>query len=316
MSRKTSRSAFTIRDLLVLMTVVGLSLSCLLPGMNSPRQDGNANGCRNNMRNLALSIISYEVTTGAYPGYVDAMPSATGGANVARPLVYMISPQLERRDIYESFLPWNFPGNLMENVGPTCHFALLQCPSNPQTRPDATAYVFNCGFPGPTDSFNNGVFTHRCRPTRRAPGNTSAFITRHDGTTNTVMISESLDAHDAAGLHGGWKSLSENWVGFLWHDLSDAQATPPYNINGRRGERGDSASPAWARPSSNHYQVVNVAFCDGHVRVINEKISYTVWTQLMTPNGAGAVASSDPSSTAGPRNNGVHGYRLKDGDIP
>ena len=42
----------------------------------------------------------------------------------------------------------------------------------------------------------------------------------------------------------------------------------------------------YCRPSSNHPGGVVVAFCDGHVRFINEDMAYDVYKQLMTPNGA------------------------------
>jgi len=38
-------------------------------------------------------------------------------------------------------------------------------------------------------------------------------------------------------------------------------------------------------PASNHPSGVNVAFCDGHIRFLSQDIDYTVFCQLMSPNG-------------------------------
>ena len=93
----------------------------------------------------------------------------------------------------------------------------------------------------------------------------------------------------------------------MWQDFTDTQgAKPPYRINGNKGQRTNFNSSAWHIPSSNHPQTVNTAFCDGRVRMINESIRYTVWTQLMTPWGRQATASR----------NGVRRYTLNDSDIP
>ena len=40
-----------------------------------------------------------------------------------------------------------------------------------------------------------------------------------------------------------------------------------------------------SRPSSNHRGGVNVAFVDNHTEFLANSISYTVYQQLMTPNG-------------------------------
>jgi prepilin-type processing-associated H-X9-DG protein len=54
-------------------------------------------------------------------------------------------------------------------------------------------------------------------------------------------------------------------------------------INHQTGGDPDATSVWFARPSSNHPGVVNVAFCDEHVRPLSQDIDYRVWCQLMTP---------------------------------
>jgi prepilin-type processing-associated H-X9-DG protein len=56
-------------------------------------------------------------------------------------------------------------------------------------------------------------------------------------------------------------------------------------------------APGYARPSSFHPGGVNMAFCDGHVRFLSDKIRYGVYQALMTPDGAAAVDNSTSNAT-------------------
>ncbi len=317
MARRASRLGFTLVELLVVISIIGMLMALLLPAVNSAREVARGNTCRNNMRNLATAIISYESAAGAYPGYYDGIRSSSSSTFIGRPLVYMVLPQLERNDLYEAYGARTTSGGVTVGVNSSLTdtsvrvlIDFLQCPSNPHQTAGSispTAFVYNCGRAGAADSFNNGVFTYRFNSATRRAGNSSANLTSHDGTTNTLMLSENIGSQNQAQTVGGWCSNNENRVGFVWQDISDTSgAKPPYRINGNKGQRTNFNSSAWARPSSNHPQSVNAAFCDGHVRVINESIRYTVWTQLMTSWGRQATAST----------NGVRRYTLNDSDIP
>ncbi len=317
MNRRMSRLGFTLVELLVVISIIGMLMALLLPAVNAARESGRANTCRNNMRNLALAIISYESTAGAYPGYYDGIRSNSSNTFIGRPLAYMVFPQLERNDLYETYGAQTTSGGItvgtnssLTDTSVQILIDFLQCPSNPHQTAGSispTAFVYNCGRAGTNDSFNNGVFTYRYNSTSRGAGNSSANLTSHDGTTNTLMLSENIGSQNQAQTLGGWCSNLEARIGFVWQDLNDTNGgKPPYCLNGNKGQRTNFTSNAWAHPSSNHPQTVNTAFCDGHVRVVNESIRYTVWTQLMTTWGRQAVAST----------NQVRSYTLNDSDIP
>ena len=264
MTRRASRLGFTLVELLVVISIIGMLMALLLPAVNAARESGRANTCRNNMRNLALAVISYESTSGAYPGYYDGIRSSSSNRYIGRPLVYMVFPQLERNDLYETYGARTTSGGVTvgtnSNLSDTSVKILidfLQCPSNPhQTAGNIspTAFVYNCGRPNGyqgtrNDSFNNGVFGYRYNSTSRGAGNSSANLTSHDGTTNTLMLSENIGAQNQAQSIGGWCSASENRVGFMWQDFTDTQgAKPPYRINGNKGQRTNFNSSASAHP--------------------------------------------------------------------
>jgi prepilin-type processing-associated H-X9-DG protein len=210
----------------------------------------------------------------------------------------MVFPHLDRNDLYELNNAVNRPSDVIA----ASHLDFMVCPSDPQPTGSPTAYVYNTGMPGPSeprgpgaDNSANGVFTfrfvNRFTPPRGGIGGN--YITDKDGTSQTVMLTENIDA-------GDWTDFREVDVGWVWHD-SPAPA-PPITINGRKGERGANNNLEWARPSSNHVQSVNVAFCDGHVRSLRQDIHYAVLVKLMTSfDRASGVDQNTPANNVNPR---------------
>ena len=141
-----------------------------------------------------------------------------------------------------------------------------------------------------------------------------------DGSTNTIVFSESLQA-------GDWNQVGPAQVflpptGFAWLYAADPGSPPiepsnavsppavifPQNpvpphsvINGQKRNPPNAAGVELLRPSSNHRGGVNVAFADGHVILLRENISYHVLQALTTPDG---TKSDVPHRS----------YKLKDGD--
>jgi prepilin-type processing-associated H-X9-DG protein len=194
----------------------------------------------------------------------------------------------------------------------------------PPLRPDPdevgplTSYVANTGFsprpsdPSPFSSFEegfwasqsaaNGVFFDHINADqiRSAGGNSRVRMTDlRDGTSNTLLFSENLQARQWFNAHGGPDPenslVARVATGFNWLYFRDMPGPPPaehMRINGGN-LRSDPTALAerieWARPSSYHANVVNVAFADGRVIALREDIQYDVYQQLMTGNGSRSV---------------------------
>ena len=123
------------------------------------------------------------------------------------------------------------------------------------------------------------------------------YVGTGDGTTNTLMLSESLQA-------GDWWSTSANQLGFgirvptatnqpsyTGYNFNNALRTEgtdfalltpdPWAIN-RNLAAGGGTAP---RPSSQHAGGVNVIFCDGSGRYLSENMDKSVYAKLITSNG-------------------------------
>jgi prepilin-type N-terminal cleavage/methylation domain-containing protein/prepilin-type processing-associated H-X9-DG protein len=305
------RSGFTLVELLVVIAIIAMLMALLLPAVNAARENGRATTCRNNIRNLALALISYDSTRNSLPGLAVFQFDSQRSGNPTpwgRPLMYEIMPQLERADIYEVFSRDTLP----QHFRPNFHMTLMVCPSDPQPTGPVTAYTFNYGYGGFTAGARNranGIFGRASAPPgiNDEPSNSLNFVSAKDGLTNTLLLSESLDARN-------WNELS--WdpnnvpadneapyrLGFVWIDLPIASQPNPtqgtvFTINRYRGlSDGPAANDQlwweYARPSSNHPQSVQVAFADGHVRNLRETVEYRVYAQLMTSDGLRSTNAS------------------------
>jgi prepilin-type N-terminal cleavage/methylation domain-containing protein len=63
----TRRTAFTLVELLAVIAIIGLLLSLLLPAVQSARESARQSSCRNNLRQLAIAVQSYESANECLP---------------------------------------------------------------------------------------------------------------------------------------------------------------------------------------------------------------------------------------------------------
>ncbi len=292
---RRSRAAFTLVELLVVIAIIGMLMALLLPAVNAAREAGRRNTCQNNIRQVALALKNYESVRQTMPGVANYKPSQgdTSGTLYARPLLYEIAPQLERNDIYETLNRENYVDHIPPTTTnpPLPFLALMVCPSDFQNTGPVTAYVYNYGHAsaGPNRVRNkaNGIFDD-ANPQFNFSTPLS-FVNTADGETQTVMLSENIDARF-------WIDIDPLRVTFAWQDVQPVDYIR-VNINRNKGLSINTANDdlIWdfCRPSSNHPQVVNVAYCDAHVRPINDSIDYGVWVAMMAPKHSQATALSN-----------------------
>lgn len=64
---KDGRRGFTLIDLLVVISIVGLLVGLLLPAVQSAQEAGRRTQCQNNTRNIRLGILGYVDTNQRFP---------------------------------------------------------------------------------------------------------------------------------------------------------------------------------------------------------------------------------------------------------
>ena len=261
-----NRRGITWVEVLVVVILVVVGLSMLFSYLLQKRGPHRQTLCLNNQRQLSLACLQFENIHGQFPGYVNEVGT--------KPASWVVSllPYLGQKQLWDQ---WH------EGQKASAYLPLLVCPSDPPTQRDkshpALSYVANCGLPGDKESPADGVFFNHLLP--EEPITTSLDdIQQADGAEYTLLLSENVQA-------GYWTDTTKENVGMVWWRTPGECA----GINECRDTAGDRPQQIrYARPSSFHEGGVNAAFCDGHMKFIDEGIDYTVYQLLMTPNSAAA----------------------------
>ncbi len=194
---RTTHKAFTLVELLVVITIIGMLMGLLLPAVQAAREAARRTTCINNQNQLSLAMMNFEATRRYFPGWRNQLGSQNGS------WVVMLFPYLGRNDL------WN---EWMKGSAERVRIDLMVCPSNPPTttvaRSPENAYVVNAGNVRTPNNIEHGIFhDHVLAPKARV---SLDYISQHGGASTTLMLSEHLDAKD-------WNSLvGRGDISFVW----------------------------------------------------------------------------------------------------
>jgi prepilin-type N-terminal cleavage/methylation domain-containing protein/prepilin-type processing-associated H-X9-DG protein len=202
------RLGFTLVELLVVITIIGMLVALLLPAVQAVRENARQTQCLNNIKNISLAMVAHDSSKGEFPGYAQfirrgqnelavmgydntsnkytVISKSPIPANLANESAFswatILLPRLERRDIWDQIMqpPVDSSGNIIAvQIPPVDVFV---CPSDQEVSSQAglagLSYSVNSGgwdrnssgvFLVNGDSPANGVFFNLADYERQSP---------------------------------------------------------------------------------------------------------------------------------------------------
>ncbi len=288
------RRGFTVLEVLVCISVIGLIIAIVLPAVMNSRAAARQVQCKNNVSNLGLALNSFVGTHGHFPvlpGYDFPQSSA----------FLQLLPHLDQSSLYQKLLAKEVPGIVFGPVVPeiaTGRPSVLVCPEDGNAAANrlATCYATNEGWRIPQSQRTSLVRDGVMYQASGRRGNKVYPQSITSGLSNTAAIAEIVPWASSLGpgtVYGG--------------DLLDPDMTPEaarakclgaIDVSSRRrgslwswfypGATGynhimlpneKSCKYAWGS-ASRHGSGVQVSLCDGSVRFVSDSVDPNVWFVL------------------------------------
>ena len=80
------RPAFTLVELLVVITIIGMLMALLMPAISAAREQARRTHCLNNEHQLGVAMLAYESNRKSFPGWRNTVATLPSGTAVSRGL--------------------------------------------------------------------------------------------------------------------------------------------------------------------------------------------------------------------------------------
>ena len=306
------RKAFTLVEMLVVVSVTAILAALLIPAVMSAREAARRTQCLNNLKQVALAINAHLDQKGYYPRQ----------ENTYSAFVFML-PFLDQSPLYNSI---NFararifdPAIVSNNTAFSTKLAVFVCPSDDCATGNLgpITYAGNIGTGiGKLGRPVNGPFASSLLD----PKIRDSLV--RDGLAHTVAVSEfcrTWGSDSTSNRHpiyqlGLYNRSQEGFDkmcaaclvadvnrtptapffrGFCWANDGTDNTSYDHNLvpNSNTCSTESTMSGAWTA-SSNHPGGVNCLHLDGHASFVKDSISFEAWRALGTMNG-GEISTNE-----------------------
>jgi prepilin-type processing-associated H-X9-DG protein/prepilin-type N-terminal cleavage/methylation domain-containing protein len=294
-------AAFTLVELLVVITIIAILIALLLPAVQAAREAARRTQCSNNMKQVGLAIQLYHDAQGILPtgggttqfsglwnfewsGLV--LPFIERGAVAARIDYTHAYDRIENQAVIKIMIAtYHCPSSSPAKLSSCCRFI----PGIEDAAPSRYSAIFT------SNAAPYGIWTDATRYTRNTlytgcifPDSAIRLRDVTDGTSQTLIVGE----RDSYPDDDPWKSssgpdycpnktceLANIWSG-------GARVTTYYGIN-------RALYYSQSGVMSRHPGGANFVFVDAHVSFLNESINQPTLTALATRDGREVVNAAD-----------------------
>ncbi len=231
------RTGFTLVELLVVITIIGVLIALLLPAVQAAREAARRMQCTNNLKQIGIALHNYHVAHGRFPSGATRSGNHAGGWTVGYGVSWLLLcfPYIEQDSVYNQVdLNCDDAGDLdysaknkgiLKDLAPSSYV----CPSSPLEKYSflgtSKVHVLSANYVGiagadgqdPLYRFNGPSNVHAYNGILFANSAVRiADIT--DGTTNAMMVGEQSDfALDSSGRQADCRSGGPHgaWLGTM-----------------------------------------------------------------------------------------------------
>jgi prepilin-type N-terminal cleavage/methylation domain-containing protein/prepilin-type processing-associated H-X9-DG protein len=265
--RTRAARAFTLVELLVVISIIGILMSLMLPAVQAVRASARRVSCSNNLHQIGLGMQSYHAAKGRFPpGGIEPFFKKSNGRQYAWSALLL--PYLEQEPLYGAIdfgKPFHDPVNASAAATPV---AIYLCPSASRPDPSATRAAISYGglygeaIPSlPRDASwtaENGTMIY---------DRAFSMADIRDGASNTLIVSEDSDWQDGQWING-LNIFDQKYP------INHVPANPRLKENEMR---------------SKHRGGVNGVFCDGAVHFMSDETDLSTLRAIITRAGGEPV---------------------------
>ncbi len=297
--RDMSRNrAFTLVELLVVITIIGILISLLLPAVQSAREAARRMQCSNHLKQWGLALQNYHFSHEWFPyGSISDGGTATNATQDRKTWVVALWPYIEQSNVaqlYNEKIPfWHADNWDARNA----RVPLYYCPSDRAGHWTANQYHHARG--NYVVNYGNADFKQSEPQYKAAPfgdmahgqGTRTSAAHFRDGLSNTVLMSEVIMAVDDAHMdvrgsilnnHASCSFMTVNTpnAGIDRTICSTANPTLPAPCVHHGTQVGAKNSARSLHPGG-----VSTMRGDGSVHFVSDSIALNVWQALGTIRG-------------------------------
>lgn len=165
MKSPSLRTAFTLVELLVVVSIIALLIALLLPAVQMSREAARRCQCGNNLKQLGLGLHSYHQVHSQLPGgssyaYINPPATPSGSSSTGSPTwAVSIFPYIEQQAVYDAMDLKKLMCDPVNEKAATTPIPVFACPTDPQSshpvftsRPESGSATAGSGGPNPKSS--------------------------------------------------------------------------------------------------------------------------------------------------------------------